>query len=175
MATFIQIRRMLQLAAPVIAFFLFVSDSAEGAGTAMDSALQTSNFDSVGRDRIWIGQQSLDLPVSKVPCRREPRIMAGFLYRCHCAMPSYLLFSFSCDSTPLFLTKCDAAHLISSRTVSLSNQHKDHGSVHYCLRRIDDSCLGILPSRRTFYPSVKRSSSFQWIWSTSKLLLHFDP
>ena len=39
----------------------------------MESALQTSNFDSVGRDRIWIGQQSLALPVStcKVPCRRE--------------------------------------------------------------------------------------------------------
>ena len=74
MATFIQIRRMLQLAAPVIALFLFISDSAEGAGTAMESALPTSNFDSVGRDRIWIGQQSLALPVSKVPCRREPRL-----------------------------------------------------------------------------------------------------
>ena len=70
MATFIQIRRMLQLA-PVIVFFFFVSDSAEATGTAMESAaLQASNFDSVGRDRVWIGQQPLALPVSKVPCRR---------------------------------------------------------------------------------------------------------
>ena len=41
--------------------------------------------------------------------------MVGFLYRC--AMSSYLLLSFSCDTTPLFLNNSDATHPISFRTV----------------------------------------------------------
>ena len=100
MATFFQIRRMLQLAAPVVAFFLFVSDSAEGAGTAMDSALQTSSFDSVGRDRIWIGQQSLALPVSKVPGRRDPRSWWASSTIVLCHIVSVILF-FLRHRTPL--------------------------------------------------------------------------
>ena len=120
MTTFAQIRRMMQLA-PAIAIFLFVSDSAEASGTAMTTiaALQTSNFDSVGRDRIWIGQQSLALPVSKVSGRPAEIPDHGGLLPPLCYAISYLSSSFSCDIAHLFLTTDAgaAAHSISSCTV----------------------------------------------------------